>query len=94
MSETAQVKCKCGRPAVDRKYEWEPPRCFICQLVSRHASVPPRPAPGNIGNLDIRNWMEKALRAAFEDMLSKMRADLDALSDKWNPPVEQSDKER
>jgi len=36
--------------------------------------------------------MEKELRAAFEDMLSMMRADLDALSKKWNPPVEQSDK--
>jgi hypothetical protein len=92
MSEPAGMKCKCGRPAVDREYEWEPPRCFICQLVSRHASGPPRKGPGNVGDYDIAMWMERKLRAAFEDMLFRMRSDLDALSKKWNPPVEQSDK--
>jgi hypothetical protein len=87
MNEIDRTKCKrCGRPAMESKYKWEPPRCFVCQLVNRHAKSPPRNSPGNIADWEIEIWMEKSLRAAFEEMLSMMRADLETLSLKWNPP--------
>jgi len=90
MSELAQEKCQCGRPATVPS-RWGSSRCIICHLVNRHASVPPRTAPGNIGDWEINTWMEKKLRDGFEEMLSIMRADLDTLSKKWNPPVEPSE---
>jgi len=94
LSESVASKCNCGRQAVAKKYrgDYGPPACFICQLVWLYTSAPPRSAPGNISDWEIKSWMEEKLRAAFEDMLSMMRADLDTLSKKWNSPVEQSDK--
>lgn len=83
MIEPVQKKCQqCGkRPAFQTSW------CFICQLASRHATYPPRSSPGNISDHEIRRWMEKKLRDAFEEMLGMMRKDLEALGQKWNPPA-------
>ena len=87
--ESVDKRCECGRPAtVPAKYG--SPKCMMCHLVARYATSPPRSAPGNIGDWEIKRWMRGQLQKAIEEMVSLMRADLDALASKWNPPLDDS----
>ncbi len=89
VTETVQQTCKCGRPAtIPSKYG--KPKCIGCHLVSRYAHSPPRSGPGNIGDWEIDSWMRGQMQKAIEEMVSLMRADLNALADKWNPPPVES----
>ncbi|MCH9023196.1 MAG: hypothetical protein IID32_10605 [Planctomycetes bacterium] len=89
--ENVEERCKCGRPATEpARVAYELPRCMICHLVACYGAPPPRTAPGNIGDWEFEAWMGRQLRKAIEEMVSLMRSDLDALAERWTPPVDDS----
>lgn len=80
--------CECDRPATVPFSGY--PRCMKHHLVYLYAGYPRRSSAGNISDGEIMRWMKSKLEKVIEEMGTLMRADLDALAEKWNPSLDDS----